>query len=92
MAGRPRKVVSMGKASALPVDAQPTQQTPDSAAAEYVPAYHREHPDKISGQALRDLAHKKGMAKSELANMSDDKIRIQLKYIDYRRASDDAMV
>ncbi len=64
---------------------------PETAGAS-VPAYHREHPDKISGQALRDLAHKKGMAKSELADMSDDKIRTQIKYIDYRRASDDAMV
>ena len=92
MAGRTRKVVSTGEASALPVDAQPTKQKTASVSAENVPVHHREHPDKISGQALRDLAHRKGMAKSELATMPDDKIRTQLKYIDYRRASDDAMV
>ncbi len=92
MAGRPRKVVSAGGASAPLVDAQPRSKKSEPALVERVPAHHREHPDKISGQALRDLAHKKGMAKSEVANMSDDKIRIQLKYIDYRRASEDAMV
>jgi hypothetical protein len=92
MAGRKRNVVSAGEASALPVDALPTEQSTESALVESVPAHHREHPDKISGQALRDLAHRKGMAKSELANMPDDKIRTQLKYIDYRRASEDAVV
>lgn len=92
MAGRPRKVVSTDKSPDLPVDAQPSKQKTAFAALEAMPAYHREHPDKISGQALRDLAHRKGMAKSELATMSDEKIRTQIKYIDYRRDHDDAMV
>jgi hypothetical protein len=92
MRGRPRKVTTACEASALPAVAQPASQEIGSVSTESVPAHHREHPDKISGQALRDLAHRKGMAKSELTTMSDDKIRTQLKFIDYRRASEDAVV
>jgi hypothetical protein len=87
MAGRPRKVQVIGDTSASPVSVNVSDQAGAS-----VPAYHREHPGKLSGQALRDLAHRKGMSKSELADMPDDKIRTQIKYIDYRRASEDAMV
>jgi hypothetical protein len=86
MAGRPRKVQAVVDASA--------SAAPDVVSGEAgvsMPAHHREHPDKLSGQALKDLAHRKGMARSELANMPDEKIRIQLKYIDYRRAHDDAV-
>lgn len=84
MAGRPRKVASTGEASALPVDPQPQADEED------VPAHHREHPDKLTGDALRALAHRHGMAKSELTAMSDEKIRDQLKYLAYRRASEDS--
>lgn len=74
MAGRPRKVISTGEAPALLVE---------------VPAHHREHPDKLSGQALRDLAHRHGLARSEMEPMTDEKIRDQLKYLAYRRASEE---
>lgn len=53
------------------------------------PAHWREHPEKLTGQALRDLAHKRGLARSSLDEMTDDKIREQIRYIDYRRASED---
>jgi hypothetical protein len=85
MRGRPRKVVSTGEASALPVAVEPAQEVK-------VPAHHREHPDKISGEALRSLAHRRGIPKSELETMTDDKIRMQIKYIDYRRAHEDELV
>lgn len=91
MAGRPRKVVSTGEASASLVDAQPPQTKPKEkaqTATADLPAHHREHPDKLSGDSLRVLAHRHGMAKSELATMSDEKIRDQLKYLAYRRASE----
>jgi hypothetical protein len=87
MAGRPRKVQE-GEGASVP---SASADVSDTAGAS-VPAYHREHPDKLTGQALRDLGHRKGMAKSELASMSDEKIRLQIRYIDYRRASEDAMV
>lgn len=86
MAGRPRKVVSTVEASASSVDAQPKSQ--HSALAE-LPTHHRENPDKLTGDDLRALAHRHGMAKSDLATMSDEKIRDQLKYLAYRRASEE---
>ena len=75
MAGRPRKVISTGEAPALPVDAT-------------ISAHHRENPDKLSGDALRALAHRHGLAKSTIETMTDLKIRDQLKYLAYQRASE----
>ena len=46
----------------------------------------------LSGEALRDLAHQRGLARSELASMSDEKIREQLRYATYRQYDDDAVV
>jgi pyruvate/2-oxoglutarate dehydrogenase complex dihydrolipoamide acyltransferase (E2) component len=54
-------------------------------------ASDRENPSKLSGQALRDLAHRRGIAISTLCFMSDEKIREQLLYINYRQYEDDAM-
>jgi hypothetical protein len=51
-------------------------------------ANDRENPDKLSGQALRDLAHQRGIALSTLCFMSDEKIRTQLRYITYRQYED----
>ena len=81
MAGRPRKVRPEVEASALASDV-PVEN------GVALPAYQRENPGKLEGQALRDLAHRHGMAKSELATMPDEKIRIQLKYVAYRIASE----
>lgn len=51
-----------------------------------------ENPNKLSGQALRDLAHRRGLAKSILATMPDEKIRMELRYIAHRQyGSDDAL-
>lgn len=41
----------------------------------------RENPRYLSGEALRELAHRWGIARSEAAAMSDDKLRMQLRYI-----------
>lgn len=84
MAGRPRKVT--GEASAAPM----AHVSGDAGEAQALPAHHREHPDMLTGDALKALAHRQGMAKSELATMSDEKIRDQLKYLAYRRASEDS--
>ena len=45
----------------------------------------------LSGEAVRDLAHRRGLARSDLAVMSDEKIREQLRYATYRQYDDDAM-
>lgn len=51
-------------------------------------AADRENPNKLTGQALRDLAHRRGMAKSILADMPDEKIRMELRYITGRQYED----
>lgn len=48
----------------------------------------RENPDKIAGDDLKTLAHRRGIAKSVLATMSDEKIRTELRYITHRQYDD----
>lgn len=43
------------------------------------------NPAKLTGDELKKLAHSLGMAKSELARLDDDKIRVQLKYLTHRK-------
>lgn len=54
-------------------------------AAAPLSAADRENPAKLSGPDLHDHAHRRGLSRSELAGMSDEKIREQLKYITYRQ-------
>lgn len=44
-------------------------------------ASDRINPAKLTGEDLRHLAYQSGMARSSMTNMSDDKIREQLRYI-----------
>jgi hypothetical protein len=55
-----------------------------------MPVAHRENPEKLEGDALKALAHRRGMPKSELEKMPDAKIREQLKYLAYRQYHDEA--
>jgi hypothetical protein len=48
-------------------------------------AADRENPKRLAGQALKDLAHQWGIARSESAVMSDEKLRQQLNIIAHRR-------
>lgn len=48
----------------------------------------RSNPSLLHGDDLRHLAHRLGIAKSDLSTMADDKIRLQLKYLINRRYSD----
>ena len=41
----------------------------------------RDFPNRLSGDALRELAHQRGLARSSLDSMTDTKIREQLRYI-----------
>lgn len=52
-------------------------------------AADRENPEKLAGSDLRDLAHKRGLARSEVERMDDDKIRIQLRYLTHRQYDDE---
>jgi len=53
---------------------------PDAEAAP-LRAADRDFPNRLSGEALRELAHQRGLARSSLSGMSDAKIREQLRYI-----------
>ena len=44
-------------------------------------ATDRDFPNRLSGDALRELAHQRGLARSSLDGMTDTKIREQLRYI-----------
>ena len=46
-----------------------------------VRATDRDFPNRLSGDALRELAHQRGLARSSLDGMTDTKIREQLRYI-----------
>ena len=46
-----------------------------------VRATDRDFPNRLSGDALRELAHQRGLAKSSLDSITDTKIREQLRYI-----------
>jgi hypothetical protein len=50
-----------------------------------VSAADRENPQKLRGEALRKLAHQRGISRSELATLSDEKVRHQLRYITGRQ-------
>ena len=46
-----------------------------------VRATDRDFPNRLSGDALRELAHQRGLARSSVDSMTDTKIREQLRYI-----------
>lgn len=50
-----------------------------------MPAADLENPEKLTGDALRALAHRRGVSRSESATMSDEKLRMQLRYITNRQ-------
>ena len=53
--------------------------------AQELSAADRENPEKLSGSALHELAHRRGLARSAIETMSDEKIRNELRYIVYRQ-------
>jgi hypothetical protein len=52
-------------------------------------AADRENPDKLTGEALRTLAHRRGVARSEAERMTDEQIRMQLRYITNRQYTEE---
>ena len=57
--------------------------------AQALSAADRENPEKLSGSDLRELAHRRGLARSEVERMDDDKIRVQLRYLTFRQYHDE---
>lgn len=45
----------------------------------------RENPERLSGDELRALAYRRGVSRSEAARLSDEKLRMQLRYLVYRQ-------
>ena len=78
----------MGKRQILQLKKQELEPQGETAVAlesvpEAVPvrATDRDFPNRLSGDALRELAHQRGLARSSLDSMTDTKIREQLRYI-----------
>ncbi len=78
----------MGKRGPQPGFKKARAEADASAALSSLSAADRENPDKLTGQPLRELAHRRGLARSSLGAMSDEKIREQLRYITHRQYDD----
>lgn len=62
----------------------------DPAEAARLPAQHREHPRFLGGEALKQLAHRRGLARSECDRLDDERLRVQLNYLISRQYRDRA--
>jgi len=78
----------MGKRGPQPGFKKARAEADASAALSSLSAADRENPDKLTGQPLRELAYRRGLARSSLETMSDEKIREQLRYITHRQYED----
>ena len=78
----------MGKRGPQPGFKKERAEAEASAALSSMSAADRENPDKLTGEPLRQLAHRRGLSKSSLTSMSDEKIREQLRYITHRQYDD----
>lgn len=52
-------------------------------------AADRENPAKLTGSDLRALACRRGLARSEVERMDDEKIRTQLRFLTFRQYHDE---
>jgi len=78
----------MGKRGPQPGFKKARAEADASAALSSLSAADRENPNKLTGQPLRELAYRRGLARSSLETMSDEKIREQLRYITHRQYED----
>jgi hypothetical protein len=63
----------------------PSAKKPPPPQAAVLSAADRENPEKLSGEALKQLAHRRGLARSSLEDMPELKIREQLRYLTHRQ-------
>ncbi len=83
-----RQILQLKKPGLEQLMLEPQGETPGvqvqtAVVSESVPvrATDRDFPNRLSGDALRELAHQRGLARSSLVSMTDTKIREQLRYI-----------
>lgn len=79
---------------ALPVvdsSAPPVKGAPRKRVIVELSAADRENPEKLTGPALHELAHRMGMSRSEIERLASDeaKIRMELRYLTNRCYSDE---
>ena len=55
-------------------------------------AVDRENAGKLAGEALRQLAHSRGIPRSECDRSSDEQLRRQMQAITYRRQDEEREV
>lgn len=67
--------------AAAPVEPAPTPAYDYSA----LNAAQRENPELLQGEDLRRFAFQRGISRSEAGRMSDQKLRMQLRYLTYRQ-------
>ncbi|HWH83242.1 MAG TPA: hypothetical protein VNU71_13510 [Burkholderiaceae bacterium] len=68
----------------LPVAQAAPEAEPAAAAPAPLTAADLENPSKVAGDQLRSLAHRLGMSRSEMADMTDERIRHELRYLTRR--------
>lgn len=78
-----KKPAAKSSGSAVRPVSVSARKAPDT--TEPLSAADRENPEKLSGEPLRKLAHNRGIARSELENLTDEKIREQLRYRVHRQ-------
>ena len=76
-----RQILQLKKPGLEPPMLEPQGETAEVPEAVPVRATDRDFPNRLSGDALRELAHQRGLARSSLDSMTDTKIREQLRYI-----------
>ena len=76
-----RQILQLKKPGLEQLILEPQSET--AVAPEAVPmrATDRDFPNRLGGDALREVAHQRGLARSSLDSMTDTKIREQLRYI-----------
>ena len=76
-----RQILQLKKQGLEQLMLEPQGETAVAPEAVPVLATDRDFPNRLSGDALRELAHQRGLARSSLDSMTDTKIREQLRYI-----------
>lgn len=71
--------------------ARPRKVIAEQPAVQALSAADRENPEKLTGSDLRALAHRRGLARSDIERMDDDKIRTQLRYLTHRQYDDEVV-
>lgn len=71
--------------------ARPRKVIAEQPVVQALSAADRENPERLSGSDLRSLAHKRGLSRSEVERMDDDKIRMQLRYLTFRQYHDEVV-